>query len=158
MWSSLFILAVLLLCSGRPAPIDTQSLDPAQQSTDVWASVIANVAPLVALLGEKNAKEYMRTIYVWHQLLLLSCAPLGILAITVSSIRLSGPPFLKRLVGQDSERRSEALIEVTPLSVRPATSVHTSCCRNRDIPQHRQCCFCWRTCPRGGLQPSYQGF
>ncbi|KAF2867755.1 hypothetical protein BDV95DRAFT_622089 [Massariosphaeria phaeospora] len=98
---------------------------PAQQSTDVWATVVANVAPLMALVGERNAKEFMRTVSAWHQLLLLSCAPLGILAIMVSSIRLSGPGFLKRLVGRDSERRSEALVEVTPLSVRPATSVYT---------------------------------
>jgi hypothetical protein len=117
---------ILILAFARlaaSAPVDPNS--PAQQSTDVWASVIANVAPLMALVGERNAKEFMRTISTWHQLLLLSCAPLGILAILVSSIRLSGPGFLKRLVGRDSERRSEALVEVTPLSVRPATSVYT---------------------------------
>ncbi|KAF2106948.1 hypothetical protein BDV96DRAFT_590290 [Lophiotrema nucula] len=97
--------AILDLVSA--APIDPSS--PAQLSSDVWASVIANVAPLMALVGERNAKEFMRTVSVWHQLLLLSCAPLGLLAIMVSAIRLSGPVVLKALVGRDSERRSEAL-------------------------------------------------
>jgi hypothetical protein len=120
----ILIFAFVRLAASAPA--DQSYMDPAQQSTDIWASVIANVAPLMALVGDRNAKEFMRSISTWHQLLLLSCAPLGILAILVSSIRLSGPGFLRRLVGRDFERRSEALVEVTPLSVRPATSVYTS--------------------------------
>jgi hypothetical protein len=120
----ILIFAFVRLAASAPA--DQSYVDPAQQSTDIWASVIANVAPLMALVGDRNAKEFMRSISTWHQLLLLSCAPLGILAILVSSIRLSGPGFLRRLVGRDFERRSEALVEVTPLSVRPATSVYTS--------------------------------
>jgi hypothetical protein len=96
-----------------------------EQSQDAWASVIANVAPLMALVGERNAKEYMRTISHWHQLLPLCCAPVGILTILVSAVRLSGPGLLRRLVGCDCDRRSEVLVEVTPLSVRPATSAYT---------------------------------
>jgi hypothetical protein len=38
----------------------------------------------------------------------------------------TGPGFLKRLVGRDSERRSDALVELTPLSVSPATSAYTA--------------------------------
>ena len=117
--------AILKAAVVFSAPIGFQSSVPLQQSGDVWASVVANVAPLMALVGERNAKEYMRTTATWHQLLPLSSAPLGILAILVSAIRLSGPGFLRRLVGRDSERRSEALVELTPLSVRPATSVYT---------------------------------
>jgi hypothetical protein len=107
------------------APINSQTSAPVQQSNDVWALVVANVAPLMALIGERNAKEFMRTTTTWHQQLPLSAAPLGILSIMVSAIRLSGPGFLRRLVGRDSERRSEALVELTPLSVKPATSVYT---------------------------------
>lgn len=125
MWRQSLTGFTLLFSKALSAPIEGQFQNPSHQSTDVWATVIANAAPLMALVGERNAKEFMRTVSNWHQLLLLSCAPLGILAISVSSIRLSGPGFLKRLVGRDSERRSEALVEVTPLSVRPATSVYT---------------------------------
>lgn len=109
----------LPFANRRPVP------DPINQSQDIWASVIANVAPLMALVGERNVKEYMRTVANWHQLVPICCAPLGILGISVSAIRLSGPIFLRRLVGRDCERRSDALVEVTPLSVRPATSVYT---------------------------------
>ena len=105
-------------------PLRTTS-PPFGQSSDTWAQVVANVAPLMALVGERNAKEYMRNASSWHQLLPLATAPLGILSILVSSIRLSGPGFLRRLVGRDSERRSEALVELTPLSVFPAASVYT---------------------------------
>jgi hypothetical protein len=106
-------------------PTQKSGLSPIQQSSDAWAQVIANVAPLMTLVGERNAKEYMRTASSWCQLLTLATAPLGVLSIMVSAIRLSGPGFLRRLVGRDSERRSEALVELTSLSVAPATSVYT---------------------------------
>lgn len=106
-------------------PLLARTPVPIAQSSDSWAQVVANVSPLMTLLGERNAKEYMRTASSWHQLFVLAAAPLGILSITVSAIRLSGPGFLRRLVGRDSERRSEALVELTPLSVSPATSVFT---------------------------------
>jgi hypothetical protein len=79
----------------------------------------------MTLVDEGNAKKYMRNASSWHQFLLLATTPLGILSILVGSIRLSGPVFLRRLVGRDSEGRSEALVELTPLSVFPATSVYT---------------------------------
>lgn len=99
--------------------------NPVGESSDVWASVIANVAPLMALVGERNAKEYIRTTSSWAQLFLLATAPLWILSILVSAIRLTGSGFLRRLVGRECERRSESLVELTSLSVNPATSVYT---------------------------------
>jgi hypothetical protein len=94
-------------------------------STELWASVVANVAPLMALVGERNAKEYMRVASSRTQLFLMASAPLGILSILVSAVRLSGPRLLRRLLGRESDRRSEALVELTPLSVEPATSAYT---------------------------------
>ena len=108
------------------APISTTGQPHAiAQSSDVWAQVVANVAPLMALLGERNAKAYMRAASSWHRFLPMAAAPLGILTIMTSAIRLSGPGFLVRLIGRDSERRSDALVEVTSLSVSPATSAYT---------------------------------
>jgi len=122
-WGTILVNSDRIFCH----PFNTRDVGtPIQQSNDVWASVVANVAPLMALVGERNAKEYMRTTSSSFQLLPISAAPIGMLAILVSAIRLSGPIFLKRLVGRDSERRSEVLVELTPLSVRPATSVYTS--------------------------------
>jgi len=42
---------------GYPLPNNNT---PFGQSSDTWAQVVANVAPLMALVGERNAKEYMR--------------------------------------------------------------------------------------------------
>ena len=59
------------------------------------------------------------------QLLLMATAPLGILSLMISMIRLSGPPILRRLTGREADPKSEALVELTPLSVAPATSIFT---------------------------------
>lgn len=98
---------------------------PIEQSTQVWASVISNVAPWMALVGERNAKELMRITSSHDQLLLMAAAPLGIFSILTSAIRLSGFRILRRMVGRESERTCEALVELTPLSVSPASSVYT---------------------------------
>ncbi|CAN9203870.1 unnamed protein product [Alternaria alternata] len=79
----------------------------------------------MTLVGERNAKEYMRVASSRTQLFLMASAPLGILSILVSAVRLSGPRLLRRLLGRESDRRSEALVELTPLSVEPATSAYT---------------------------------
>ena len=79
----------------------------------------------MALVGDRNAKEYMRVASSADQMLLMATAPIGILAIMVSTIRLSGSRLLRRVTGRDSDRRSEALVELTPLSVAPASSVYT---------------------------------
>jgi hypothetical protein len=125
-------LEYLLVCFAilklaRCYPIGPSSFSPAPipESSDVWATIIANVAPIMALVGERNAKEYMRSAASRHQFLPLATAPLGILSIMIGAIRLSGSGFLRRLIGRESERRSEALVELTPLSVEPATSVWT---------------------------------
>ncbi|KAI9722794.1 MAG: hypothetical protein M1828_004490 [Chrysothrix sp. TS-e1954] len=94
-------------------------------SSDVWASVIANAAPLKAVVGEKNAREFLR-VASSKQLWLFAAAPLGILSLLVSSTRLAGPRFLKRLVGRGSDRKIESQVELTALSVEPANSVYTS--------------------------------
>lgn len=99
---------------------------PLATSSDVWASVITNVVPLMALIGDRNTREFLRMTSTYGHLLLLAAAPLGILSVMVSAIRLCGYHFLKRLIGRDSDRRGEALVELTPLSTAPASSVFTT--------------------------------
>ena len=93
-------------------------------SSDLWATVVANIAPLMALVGERHAKEYLRSMTSKTQVFDLSVAPIGILSILISAIRLSGPPYLRRLIGRESEKRSEAMVEVTPVSLSEATPVY----------------------------------
>ncbi|KAK1833705.1 hypothetical protein QBC39DRAFT_380561 [Podospora conica] len=118
--------ALPLISEIRKRATTDQGSTSITSSNDLWAQVIANVAPLMVLVGEKNAKEYMRTASSWPQFWCMSTAPLGIISIMISAIRLSGPEFLRRIMGRESERRSEAMVELTPLSVRPATAVYAS--------------------------------
>lgn len=105
--------------------MNNQSTSPIEESSDVWASVIANVAPWMALVGDRNAKEFLRVSSSRDQLLLMATAPLGIFSILTAAIRLRGYRVLRRMIGRESERVSEALVELTPLSVAPASSVYT---------------------------------
>jgi hypothetical protein len=129
-----FWMLLLLLCVHTSAFPMASNLDTLvarankvnDASGELWAAVIANVAPLMALVGERNAKDYMRVASSRTQLAIMASAPLGVLSILVSAVRLSGPRFLRRLLGRESDRKSEALVELTPLSVEPATSSYTA--------------------------------
>lgn len=43
----------------------------------------------------------------------------------ICAIRLSGPRILRRLTGRELDPKSEALLELTPMSVAPAMSMYT---------------------------------
>lgn len=103
----------------------TANQAPIVASSDLWASVITNVAPIMTLVGERNAKEFLRVSSSHDQLFLMATAPLGILSLMICAIRLSGPRILLRLTGREGDPKSEALVEMTPLSIAPATSVYT---------------------------------
>lgn len=98
---------------------------PITASTDVWATAIANVAPVMTLVGERNAREFLRVSSSHYRLFLMATAPLGIFLLMMCAIRLSGPRILRRLTGREADPKSEALVELTPLSVAPTTSVYT---------------------------------
>ena len=108
-----------------PRQTSTANQAPIAGLSDVWATVIANVAPIMTLVGERNPKEFLRISSSHDQLLLMATAPLGILSSMICAIRPSGPPILRRLTGREADPKTEALVELTPLSVAPATSVYT---------------------------------
>ena len=106
-------ITALFLCVARVVEFPHKSNDglsnrslhdsgdaPIEQSADVWASVLANVAPWMSLVGDRNAKEFLRVSSSRDQLLLMAAAPLGIFSILTSAIRLGGYPFLRRVVGR----------------------------------------------------------
>ena len=103
----------------------TANQSPIVASSDLWASVITNVAPIMTLVGERNAKEFLRVSSSHDQLFLMATAPLGVLSLMICAIRLSGPRILRRLTGREGDPKGEALVEMTPLSIAPATSVYT---------------------------------
>jgi hypothetical protein len=115
-----------LLAAAYPANYNATESEtrPIPSSSELWASVVANIAPLMALVGERHAKEYLRSIARKQQIFNLCVAPIGILSILVSAVRLSGASYLRRLIGRESEKRSEAMVEVTPVSLSEATPVY----------------------------------
>lgn len=103
----------------------TANQAPITAWADVWATVIANVAPVMTLVGERNAREFLRVSSSRDRLFLMATAPLGIFSLMMCAIRLSGPRILRRFTGREADPKSEALVELTPLSVAPTTTVYT---------------------------------
>lgn len=79
----------------------------------------------MTLVGERNAREFLRVSSSRDRLFLIATAPLGIFSLIICVIRLSGPRILRRLTGREADPKSGALVELTPLSVAPTTSVYT---------------------------------
>ncbi len=87
--------------------------------------MITNVATIMTLISKRNAKEFLRVSSSHDQLFLMATAPLGLLSLMICAIRLSGLPILLRLTSREVNPKSDALVEMTPLSIAPATSVYT---------------------------------
>lgn len=64
------------------------SRSPVTQSNEVWATLIANVAPLMTLVSERNAKDFLRVSSSRDQLWLMAVTPLGLFSLIVCAIRL----------------------------------------------------------------------
>lgn len=85
-------------------------------SNEIWATVIANVGPLVTLVGEQNFKAYLKGCTNSVEYGLYSCAPMGALSAVISVLRLVGFPWVLRLIGRQHERRAQVMMDITPLS------------------------------------------
>lgn len=48
----------------------------------------------------------------WADCIILAMAPLGVITIIVSAIRVDGPPWLKAIIGRSRENRSVAEMEL----------------------------------------------
>lgn len=89
---------------------------PISTSSDVWATMVANIAPLLVLVGEKHVKAYFKTMCRTSHHLLFATAPIGLVTAVTTLIRLNGFPLLKRIIGRQFETRAEVLADVTSVS------------------------------------------
>lgn len=89
---------------------------PIASSTDVWASLVANIGPLLILVGEGHVKAYFKTMSRTSHHLLFASAPIGLATAVSTLIRLNGSMTLKRMIGRQFETRSEVLMDVTSVS------------------------------------------
>ena len=110
---------LLLLCfaaSSGAAPTDNNGYSAITGSSDAWASLVANVVPLLILVGEKNVKSYFKTISQPSQAFLYAASPIGLVTAIVTAIRLGNSPLMKRLIGRQFESRAEVLADVSSIS------------------------------------------
>jgi len=89
---------------------------PIESSSDVWAAVVANVGPLLILVGEKHVKAYFKVMSGLPHYLLYAVGPIGLITAITTIIRLGGVRSLKRLVGRQYESRAWVLADVTSVS------------------------------------------
>ncbi|KAF8462868.1 hypothetical protein BDZ91DRAFT_826578 [Kalaharituber pfeilii] len=83
------------------------------KSSDVWAALIANIAPLLILVGEKHVKAYFKVMSRCSHYALYAAGPIGLITAITTLIRLNGAKMLKRLIGRQFETRAEVLADVT---------------------------------------------
>jgi hypothetical protein len=89
---------------------------PIASSSDVWSALVANIAPLLVLVGEKHVKAYFKNMCRPSHHLLFASAPIGLVTAVTTLIRLNGTPMLKRMIGRQFETRAEILADVTSVS------------------------------------------
>ncbi|KAI5837102.1 hypothetical protein DFP73DRAFT_487798, partial [Morchella snyderi] len=90
--------------------------NPITSSSDVWAQLVANIGPLLVLVGEKHVKAYFKTMHKTSHHLLFAASPIGLVTAVTTLIRLSDFLLLKRLIGRQFEPRAEVLLDVTSIS------------------------------------------
>lgn len=112
-------LSFLLVCfatSSAAAPTDSNGYQAITGSADAWASLVANVVPLLILIGEKHVKAYFKCISQRSQLFLYAASPIGLVTAMVTMVRLGNSPLMKRLIGRQFESRAEVLADVSSIS------------------------------------------
>ncbi|KAM3461533.1 hypothetical protein NHJ6243_004911 [Beauveria neobassiana] len=86
----------------------------ADSGNDFVNNLFTDLAPLLALFGERVTQQFMSQSTGWADHNLLSMAPLGIITAIVGAIRVSGPPWLKAVIGR--ARENFAVVESELLS------------------------------------------
>lgn len=95
------------------APIDNSAI---QNSADAWTGLVANIAPLLILIGERHVKAYFKTMSSQSHYLLYAASPIGLVTAIVTLVRLHGTPLMKRIIGRQFETQADVYAEVSSVS------------------------------------------
>ncbi|KAF5509915.1 Serine/threonine-protein phosphatase 6 regulatory ankyrin repeat subunit B [Colletotrichum fructicola] len=79
---------------------------------DFTNNLFSDLAPVLALFGERATMQFMSQSLGWADCIALAMAPLGIITIIVSAIRVGGPMRLKAIIGRAKENTSVAEMEL----------------------------------------------
>lgn len=101
------------ICYSTAAPIDDTAI---ANSADAWTSLVANIAPLLILIGEKHVKAYFKTMSSQSHYLLYAASPIGLVTAIVTLVRLHGTPLMKRIIGRQFETQADVYADVSSVS------------------------------------------
>ncbi|CAM1508997.1 Fc.00g027360.m01.CDS01 [Cosmosporella sp. VM-42] len=90
----------------------TAGVGAADSGDDFSNNVFSDLAPLLALFGERVVMQFMSQSMGWADNLILAMAPIGIITIIVSAIRVGGPSWLKAIIGRARENLAVAEMEL----------------------------------------------
>ncbi|KAK3358060.1 hypothetical protein B0T25DRAFT_517382 [Lasiosphaeria hispida] len=84
----------------------------ADTGDDFSNNLFTDLAPLLALFGERVTMQFMSQSMGWADNIILAMAPLGIITAIVGAIRVGGPSWLKAIIGRARESRAIAESEL----------------------------------------------
>ncbi|KAK3363272.1 hypothetical protein B0T25DRAFT_513321 [Lasiosphaeria hispida] len=88
------------------------SVAAADAGDDFSNNLFTDLAPLLALFGERVTMQFMSQSVGWADNIVLAMAPLGIITAIVGAIRVGGPSWLKAIIGRARESRAVAESEL----------------------------------------------
>lgn len=115
-FTAFFLLPIQILAAPLELalqPRGIQSIGSIDPSTDEWSSTLSGIGPLILLVGERSTKQVLRNVRGISNAFSLAAAPLGLLSVTTSLIRLCGTQILRAFIGYELEARTVVGIEVT---------------------------------------------
>jgi hypothetical protein len=92
-------------------------------SQDAWSDLVAGLAPLVLLVGERVTKQHLRECRSRVDYYMLGATPFGLATSIVNMLRLISVPVIARLIGRSDELVRDACKEITPVNTGDANSV-----------------------------------
>ncbi|KAK3378964.1 hypothetical protein B0T24DRAFT_694245, partial [Lasiosphaeria ovina] len=75
-------------------------------------NLVSDLAPILALFGERVTTQFMSQATGWADIILLAVGPLGVVTIIVSAIRVGGPIWLRSVIGRARENSAAAEVDV----------------------------------------------
>lgn len=85
-------------------------------SADAWATALSDIGPLILLVGERSTKQLLRDVRGFSTAFSLATAPLGLVSIVTSLLRLRGSHRLRSFLGYEFESRSVAALEMSQVN------------------------------------------
>ncbi|KAM5471779.1 hypothetical protein MauCBS54593_003184 [Microsporum audouinii] len=97
---------------------------------DWWSefsnNLATDLAPLISLFGEAPTKQYLSECLNMTDIIIFSMAPLGIITIIVSAIRVCGTPSLRAFIGRAQEGAGNAEAELCSSTSREVCELYNN--------------------------------